>query len=211
MDADYWRTKWANQQIAFHQREANPHLVANVSRLRLAPGSRVFVPLCGKTRDIAWLLDQGYRVAGAELVRTAVEQLFDELGVTPQITSVGALRHYRAPGIDIFAGDLFALTAETLGPVDAVYDRAALVALPVPMRDRYVGHVMALAADAPQLLVAYVYDQSVLSGPPFSVSRDEVQRHYGPRYKVTLLGSFEVSGGLKGQCPAHEDVWLIAG
>lgn len=209
MEANFWREKWAQGQIGFHQSEANPLLVDNMARLALPPGSRVFVPLCGKTRDIAWLLSQGYRVCGAELVETAVAQLFDELGMAPVITPEGAGRRYRAAEVDIVVGDLFALSAEALGAVDAVYDRAALVALPLAMRERYAAHLSALTGAAPQLLVTFVYDQSVMSGPPFSVSRDEVHRHYRDRHDVSLIASHEVVGGLKGQCPASEDVWLL--
>ena len=88
--------------------------------LSLAKGSRLFLPLCGKTPDIGWLLSRGYRVAGAELSAVAIEQLFAELGVTSKITTVGSLDHYRAPQLDIFVGDIFTVTPELLGPVDAI-------------------------------------------------------------------------------------------
>ena len=209
MEANFWREKWAKGETAFHQSEANPLLVDNMAKLELPHGSRVFVPLCGKTRDIAWLLSQGYRVCGAELVETAVVQLFDGLGLAPVITLEGAGCRYRAAEVDIVVGDLFALSADVLGAVDAVYDRAALVALPQAMRERYAVHLIELTDAAPQLLLTFVYDQSLMSGPPFSVSRDEVDRHYRDRYEVALIGSHEVVGGLKGQCAASEDVWLL--
>lgn len=209
MEANFWREKWANGEIAFHQSEANPLLVEHMAKLALPPGSRVFVPLCGKTRDIAWLLSQGYRVCGAELVETAVQQLFHELDMAPTITPEGTGRRYGVAGVDIFVGDLFALSAVALGAVDAVYDRAAMVALPPAMRERYATHLIALTDAAPQLLLTFVYEQSQMSGPPFSVSHDEVRRHYGNRYGVTLIASHEVVGGLKGRCPASEEVWLL--
>lgn len=209
MEANFWREKWARGEIAFHQSEANPLLVDNMAKLERRHGSRVFVPLCGKTRDIAWLLSQGYRVCGAELVEAAVAQLFDELGLVPVITPEGAGQRYRAAEVDILVGDLFALSADALGVVDAVYDRAALVALPQAMRERYVAHLLELTGAAPQLLLTFVYDQSHMSGPPFSVSRDEVRRHYRDSHDVTLIASHEVVGGLKGQCAASEDVWLL--
>lgn len=209
MHTNYWREKWAKRQIAFHRSEANPHLVQNFARLELPKGSGIFVPLCGKTRDIAWLLDHGHHVCGSELVETAVEELFEELGIAPEISSTGATRLYHAANINIFVGDFFALSAEALGPVDAVYDRAALVALPQDMRERYTEHLMALTGSAPQLLVTYVYDQNLVNGPPFSIDRHEVRRHYGDSYDVRLIASAEVEGGLKGLCPAQEDVWEL--
>ncbi len=210
MQTSYWREKWAKRQIAFHQSEASPLLMNNVARLELPKHCRIFVPLCGKTRDIGWLLDQGFRVAGVELVQTAVDELFEELGMLPEVESSGSARLYHAANINIFVGNFFALSAEALGPVDAVYDRAALVALPHDMRARYAAHLMALNDTARQLLVTYVYDQSKANGPPFSVDRDEVRGLYGDSYNVQLIASAEVPSGLKGLCPAREDVWVIA-
>lgn len=209
MEPNFWREKWAKGETAFHQREANPLLVEHMARLELPPGSRVFLPLCGKTKDIAWLLTQGYRVCGAELVETAVEQLFDELGVAPVIAPERTGRRYSAAGLDIFVGDLFALSVDALGAVDAVYDRAALVALPQAMRERYAVHLTALTGAVPQLLLTFFYDQCLMSGPPFSVSGDEVRRHYGDRHAISLIASHEVVGGLKGQCAAREEAWLL--
>lgn len=209
METGFWHAKWEKNEIGFHLDQVNPLLVEHFGRLALAAGQRVFVPLCGKTRDIHWLLDAGYRVAGAELSPTAVEQLFADLGVTPDISQVGALGQFSAPGIDIYVGDIFALAAGELGPVDAVYDRAALVALPETMRRRYAHHLAELTHRAPQLLIAYEYDQSRQDGPPFSVSADEVARCHGDRFALSLLASVDVPGGLKGKCPAQEHVWLL--
>lgn len=209
MDATFWHDRWASNEIGFHKSEANPLLVKYVDELSLAKGSRLFLPLCGKTLDIGWLLSRGYRVAGAELSAVAIEQLFAELGVTPTITTVGSLDHYRAPQLDIFVGDIFTVTPELLGPVDAIYDRAALVALPRDMRARYAEHLMTLTGQAPQLLISFEYDQRVMEGPPFSVSNEEIREHYGQRYGIRVLTSLDVPGGLKGRCPAEEAVYLL--
>lgn len=91
-----------------------------------------------------WLLSNGYRVIGAELVESAIEQLFAELAITPTISFVGDIKHYNAPNIDIFVGDIFELSSKILGPVDAIYDRAALIALPDETRTRYAAHLMAI-------------------------------------------------------------------
>lgn len=209
MDANFWHQRWETNNIAFHGSEANPLLVNYFKELSLAEDSRVFVPLCGKTLDIDWLLANGYRVAGAELSRIAIEQLFAELGTEPTISGVGELKHFSATNIDIFVGDIFALSGSMLGPVDAVYDRAALVALPEHMRQRYTTHLMEITAKAPQLLVCYEYDQSLMEGPPFSISSEEVYEHYGDDYNITLVASTTVPGGLKGTCAAKENVWLL--
>jgi thiopurine S-methyltransferase len=196
-------------EIAFHQNEANPLLVKYLGELSLVKGSRIFIPLCGKTRDIAWLLTNGYGVAGAELSKIAIEQLFAELGVAPKISSIGKLEHYCATNIDIFVGDIFDLSSNLLGLVDAIYDRAALVALPLEMRKQYTEHLIQITDKAPQLLICYVYDQSAIDGPPFSISKEEVNQHYVDSYMLTLIASADVSGGMKGKCAAIENVWLL--
>ena len=64
MDSDFWHQKWEQGEIGFHESQVNPVLVGNLESLNLTKGSRLFLPLCGKTHDIAWLLAQGYRIAG---------------------------------------------------------------------------------------------------------------------------------------------------
>lgn len=209
MDEDFWRGKWRDGQLGWHQKTAHPMLVRHLPALDLQPGARVFVPLCGKTLDIHWLLAAGFRVAGVELVEAAVEQLFSELGIGPAISDHGTLRRFSAAGIEVFAGDLFALDQTLLGAVDAVYDRAALVALPDGMRPRYAAHLADVTGRAPHLLLAFVYDQSLMDGPPFSVTDDEVRQLYAGVYDAEPLDGSEVAGGLKGFCPATEKVWLL--
>ena len=209
MDASFWHQRWEKNEIAFHQSKANPLLVKYFHQLSLAKGSRIFVPLCGKTLDISWLLSSDYRVAGAELSQIAIEQLFMDLGVQPTISGVGEVDQWSAKHIDIFAGDIFALSRKILGPVDAVYDRAALVAFPEEMRNRYTAHLTEITDKAPQLLITYDYDQNVMEGPPFSISNEEVKRYYTVNYDVTLIASIDVPGGLKGKCAANENVWLL--
>jgi thiopurine S-methyltransferase len=209
MDPSFWHERWRRGQIAFHAPDVNPHLVAHLDALSLAPGSRLFLPLCGKTLDIGWLLARGFRVAGAELSAIAVEQLFEELAVAPQTTELGAVTHCAAPGLDVFVGDIFDVTRTMLGPVDATYDRAALVALPAEMRARYAAHLIEITGGAPQLLVSFEYDPAIMDGPPFPVPADEVRRHYGERYDVQLLAAGPVPGGFAGHRDVGEAVWLL--
>jgi len=209
MEADFWHKKWEINEIGFHITEANPLLVKYFPALDLKKTNRVFVPLCGKTLDIGWLLSNGYRVVGAELSKTAIEQLFQGLGIEPIISMIDSITHYSGDNIDIFVGDVFLLTKDLLGPVDAIYDRAALVALPELMRERYTAHLATITNNAQQLLISFDYDQNAMAGPPFSISNEEIKRHYDSIYHVNQLGSHDVAGGLKGICKANENVWLL--
>ncbi len=209
MEAEFWHDRWATGRIGFHEAAPNGLMVAHLGTLGLAPGARLFLPLCGKTRDIGWLLGRGYRVAGAELSRVAVEQLFDELGLVPEVAPAGAMERFRAGGVEVFVGDVFDLGAEMLGPVDAVYDRAALVALPAAVRGRYGAHVHAVTGGARQLVIAFEYDQGAAEGPPFSVDAAEIGRVYGGLYAARRLARVAVEGGLRPGVAAVETVWLL--
>ena len=209
MDPNFWHKRWEKNEIGFHQSVVNVLLSDHFSGLSLPQTSRVFVPLCGKTRDIAWLLSQGHRVVGVELSKLAVEELFVDLGVAPKISVQGELLRYSAPGLEIFVGNIFELSGDLLGRVDAIYDRAALVAFPAEMRGRYGAHVAAITQLAPQFLICFEYDQAVMNGPPFSIDRQKVHDVYGAHYQIEPITNRDVAGGLKGKCPAQETVWHL--
>ena len=209
MEANFWLERWQNNQIGFDQQEVNPFLINHVNKLGLVARQRVFVPLCGKTIDIVWLLQQGYQVVGVELSELAIQQLFQLLGLIPQISTVGAFKLYQAEKIDIYVGDFFELTADLLGTVDAIYDRAAFIALPEAMRLDYSRHLTAVSHTAPQLLVSIEYDQSIVAGPPFSIEEQEIRTHYGASYTISLLERIGIADGLKGKYPAADVAWLL--
>jgi thiopurine S-methyltransferase len=209
MEPNFWHERWEKNQISFHLKAPNSLFVKYFQKLALAPDARVFLPLCGKTLDIHWLLSQGYTVVGAELSELAIIQLFEELGLEPEIKTVSGLKQYSAPNIDIFVGNFFDVTSTLLGPVDAIYDRAALVALPLEMRVKYTTHLIEVTQKnknaIPQLLICFEYDQSIMDGPPFSISEAEVKQHYSHNYSSQLLESIVAFGD-----PAFkENAWLL--
>lgn len=208
MDKNYWHQRWGANRIAFHNLEAHPLLIKHFKDISKQKPGRVFVPLCGKTLDITWLLTNGHQVAGVELSELAIEQLFAGLGIEPTITEVDGFKHYSATNIDIFSGDFFDLTSNILGPIDAIFDRAALVALPEEIRAQYAKHIASITNAAPQLLITFEYDQSLANGPPFSVSSAEVHQHYAKCYDIRALAEVDVVGGVKGTA-ATESVWLL--
>ena len=208
MDASFWHERWETGRIAFHEGAPNTLLTENFGKLGLRR-ARVFAPLCGKSEDLAWLAGQGHIVCGAELDRRAVEAFFDEHGLAPEITEVGALRRYSAGAVTLFQGDIFALDAATLGPVDLIFDRAALVALPPAMRPGYTAHLRDITAGAPQFLITFEYDQTAMDGPPFSVLPDEVTRHYAATHDVTELARRAIAGPLQKRTTGEETAWHI--
>lgn len=209
-NAVFWQEKWERGETGFHGAHANPLLTRHFGALDLPVGARIFVPLCGMSQDMVWLAGWGYRVIGCELSEIAVERFFSDLGVTPDVVQVGTLRCFSASDICIFTGNIFDLTPDLLGPVEGIYDRAALIALPEDLRRAYVAHLLALTGPVPELLVTLTYDQSCLKGPPFSVDEDFVRAAYGKVYEIRCLQIRDVAGGLKGRCPASESVWQFS-
>ncbi|OUJ12838.1 thiopurine S-methyltransferase [Acetobacter okinawensis] len=210
MDAEFWLAKWKRNETGFHALHPHPALVTYFSGLCAVRGGCVFVPLCGKSLDIHWLLKNNYRVIGVELSHLAVEQLFAELGIHPVISHLPAgVVVFEGVNIRVFVADIFALTPDMLGPVDIVYDRAALVALPAPMAARYARHLTQLTKCADQFLVCVEYDQERLSGPPFAVMAQDVERYYAQDYTIASIDRSPVANGIKGKEPGYEHIWFL--
>lgn len=195
MEPAFWQQRWADNQIGFHQAQVNPYLQTYWPQLQLAPGSRVLVPLCGKSLDLAWLAGQGHRVLGVELSRRAVEDFFREHGLEAEVRQQGAFEVWRSGDVQLWCGDFFALRAEDVADCVGLYDRAAVIALPVQMRARYMQLLSGLLpANSRGLVVTLEYDQSLLAGPPFSV-RDEELRQGFAGWQVDQLEAVEVIEG----------------
>ncbi|OOG57794.1 thiopurine S-methyltransferase [Rhodanobacter sp. B05] len=189
MDPDFWHQRcWREGRTGFHQDRPTPLLLEHWPALALSPGSRVFVPLAGKSLDIVWLAAQGHRVLGVELSPLAVAQFFDEHGLAPQVHHSHRGRHYRAGNIELICGDVFGLDADVLADCAAVYDRAALIALPPPLRRRYVRELHALLpAGCRALLITLEYPPHEKRGPPFAVPEAEMRELYGRDWQVETL------------------------
>jgi thiopurine S-methyltransferase len=185
---EFWRERWRTGQIGFHQPATERNLVGHWEDLELAEGSRVFVPLCGKSLDLLWLQERGHVVTGVELSATALEAFCMENGIPAGRRSIDGFDLYEAPGIDLLRGDFFALTSALLGPISAVYDRAALISWADELRETYVEHMTALTRSGTQtLLITLEYPQVQMAGPPFSVDRDNVERLYARHHAVQEL------------------------
>lgn len=193
MDPEFWHARWRQNQIGFHQREINAHLQDHWERLGLSPESRVFVPLCGKSRDLLWLRARGHSVLGVEISPVAVKDFFQENGLAAKVSRRGPFEVWSTDGLEILLGDFFALRADDVKDCDGVYDRASLIALPPAMRELYVGQVEAIfPSRLPTLLVTLEYAQEQMKGPPFAVHEDEVRALYESAHRVQRLFASEV-------------------
>lgn len=175
MEADFWHSRWQEGRIGFHQSDVNDFLKNWWPSLKLPAQSSVFVPLCGKSKDMLWLAAQGHQVIGVELSEIAAQDFFAEQNVQPDIEQEGTFVRYSANGVSIWCGDFFDLTPTDLQSVTGVFDRAALIALPKDMRQRYAEHLRTLLPAGCQLvLVGMEYDEVQMTGPPFNVPWSEI-------------------------------------
>lgn len=188
MDPDFWHQRWQDNEIGFHQDQPTPLLQKHWPAVAAPAGCTVFVPLAGKSLDMVWLAAQGHRVLGVELSQLAVERFFTEHGLQPDIRETRYGRHYRAGDIELICGDAFALDSTVLADCAAVFDRAALIALPPELRLRYVDALYGcLPAECRGLLITLEYPAHEKAGPPFSVIESEVNERFGRDWVVDLL------------------------
>jgi thiopurine S-methyltransferase len=188
MDTEFWHERWHLGETGWHLDRVNPGLEKHWGQLALPSEARIFVPLCGKTEDLAWLAAQGHRIVGVELSPVAAEAFFTEHAWRPEVIQTERLRSFRADRIEILCGDYFQLQRADLGQVDGIYDRGALVALPPETRERYVLHLRALLpSPVCSLLVALDYPQHQMPGPPFAVSPAEVLRYFADTHEIQAL------------------------
>ncbi|USD66506.1 thiopurine S-methyltransferase [Vibrio sp. SCSIO 43136] len=211
-DQELWHSKWAANQIGFHLTDVNPLLKQYWPKLGPAHEMNVLVPLCGKSEDLVWLAEKHHEVIGVELSDIAVRAFFAEHFYTPTVTPLnGQHSLYQFDELSLYAGDFF---TAPIAPVDLVYDRAALIALPQELREQYVEKVLSCAKDGAKiLLVTLDYQQQDMKGPPFAVPASEVEQLFSRCKSVTKLErneNIERHGKLKEASPYFaEEVWLI--
>ena len=193
MQPEFWLDRWRRAQIGFHQSAVDRHLKAYWPTLKMAPRSRVFVPLCGKSLDMLWLREQEHEVMGVELAAAALEAFCMEHGILATRRSIGPFDLYEARGFALYCGDFFKLTPALLEGVSAVYDRASLISWTPSLRASYVEQMTGVTTPGTRtLLIAVEYPADQMSGPPFPVTRDEIERLYAPHHSITQLGRHDI-------------------
>lgn len=189
MEANFWHDKWQRNEIGFHNSEVHPLLLRYWPTLALPDDARVLVPMAGKSLDVLWLSEQGFSVAAAELSRLAADAFFAEHNWPARKTERARHVVYSHGQLEFWVGDFFALRDENLPAFDAVYDRAALIALPPEMRKRYADTLAALLKPGAQyLLISLEYPDDRPNGPPFAIGGEEIARLFGDRFAIHCHG-----------------------
>ena len=190
MKADFWHERWEKGEIGFHQQDFNRHMLAFTGLLGLSPGAHILVPLCGKSLDMLWLARQGYRVTGIEISERAARDFFVENRLAYELDRNPGVVSYRGEQVSILCMDFFTVESTHLPRIEAVFDRASLIALPPKMRAAYAGYLAGLLDPGTRaLLVTLEYPQEEMRGPPFSVTFAEVQQLFGLHFAIEHLYS----------------------
>ncbi|MDF9391469.1 MULTISPECIES: thiopurine S-methyltransferase [Methylococcus] len=197
MDPDFWHERWQQKQTGFHQSQVDPLLETFWPRCVDPARPRVFVPLCGKSLDMMWLRNRGHAVLGNELSPIAVDDFFRENGLSADTTPLGhGFVRVQSGEMSLLCGNYFELTPDLMGEIGAVYDRAALVAMPPAMQDRYAGQMLRLLPHhPPMLLITLEYEPAEMNGPPFPVPEETVVRLFSPAYRIELLSARDALEG----------------
>jgi thiopurine S-methyltransferase len=190
MKPDFWHERWERGEIGFHQHDFNQHMQTFIDRLGISPGAHILVPLCGKSLDMLWLAQQGYRVTGIEISERAARDFFVENRLACELDRKPGVISYHGDQINILCMDFFTVENTHLPHIGAVYDRASLIALPPEMRPAYAEHLARLLDPGTRsLLLTLDYPQEEMHGPPFSVTFDEVRRLFDSQFSIEPLHS----------------------
>ncbi len=194
MQAEFWHHCWQNQRIGFHQSDVHPLLPVVLSQLSWDRTKAIFVPLCGKSLDLWWLSGLG-QVIGAELSELACQQFYQEQRQPYAVSCYKEFQHFTHQNVAIWQGDYFRLEPAQLGSTGLIYDRAALIALPAPMRFEYVRQLKQLCqGPVSLLLLSLEYPQGEMSGPPFSVVEQEIRQLFDFASSIELLAVRNLTG-----------------
>lgn len=187
MGKKFWLDRWESGETPFNLTEVHPDLIEYFPQLKAKQSATVLVPLCGKSIDMIWLLKQGCHVIGVELSPIAVESFFKDQRIQYEKTKWGEFHAYKSDHIDILCGDFFSLNTVDLPTIDVIYDRAALIALPQKLRQKYADILIHVSNTATKMLLKTLESDDIAEGPPYPVNEAEVQSLYGEVFRIKRL------------------------
>ena len=188
MEHKFWHDRWENDRIGFHQETINPYLNEYVSHLEISTSRCIFVPLCGKTKDMLWLAEKGFHVIGVEINEKAILSFFNENKIEYITKEESKICCFSSKNITIYKADIFDLEPRHMKNADCFYDRAALIALPKSTRSNYIQQMKTLTGNSPiGLLVSIEYLPTQSEFPPFCIKEEEIADLFSANFAVGKL------------------------
>ncbi len=183
---EYWLKRWESSDISFHQDKVNYKLISFIHKMKAKKGDAVFVPLCGKSLDMLWLLNHGFRVVGMELSPIACRAFFSENNLDVQVVEYNNFTCFKSRNIEIFCGDFFEINPKDVA-VSSVYDRGALVAFHPDLWHKYATRLMQITNKKADILLLALETSCKVQGPPFPIDASEIDLLFGEDYLITQL------------------------
>jgi thiopurine S-methyltransferase len=189
----FWEEKyWSKNLSPWHLKDVHKQLIEYEKELFPTKPARVLVPLCGKTVDLRFLYENGYEVVGVEGTELAIQEFFKEQNIEHTRSSYGSggsMYQSTDKRLTILNTNFFTIEdPEYVGTFDAVWDRAAIVAVEPEHRVFFAAACKRLLKPIFRyLLVVTDYDQSLVQGPPYSVTSVEVDELYKDWAAITKL------------------------
>ncbi|KAJ8302290.1 hypothetical protein KUTeg_021277 [Tegillarca granosa] len=87
---EQWKAAWENGKAVWQVHHVNVALKRNIHRLKIENSGdpKILLPLCGKTRDIKWLWEQGFTVVGVEVSEIAIKDFFAENDIKYEVSQI---------------------------------------------------------------------------------------------------------------------------
>lgn len=188
MEISYWQSRWRKDNTGWHMDNVYPPLANIWSQLSIKSSAKVFVPLCGKSLDLRWLVERGHQVTGVDVSQKALEDVINYTNQSFTKDSSHGFTIYRSESLELWQGDFLKLPVKKIPQPDVIYDKASIVALPPEMRGSYAQKILSLCGKHTHIILqTFEYDQSEMNGPPFSVDENELKHHFGHDFEFTLM------------------------
>ena len=193
MELSYWISRWNKGNTGFHMENGYSGLEKHWPSLNIPAEGIALVPLCGKSLDLIWLSNRLKKVIGVEISEKAIIEFLKENKLNAEKNHYTEFTIYKAENTELWCGDFLKLPVHKIPELSLVYDKAALTALPEPMRKKYTTKVQSLMGNHTKLLLHhFVYPQQEMKGPPFSVSVAELNNFFDHNYTIKQLEKNEL-------------------
>jgi len=188
MELSYWLSRWRKNKIGFHMADGYPALEHHLTHIPFPKRRTALAPLCGKSRDLITLTHHFNNVIGVEISEKAIGEFLQENSLSATESSFADFKIFEAGSITLWCGDFMKLPARKLPIIDVIYDKAALVALPPEKRGKHAEKLISLCSEYTFILLHhFIYNQDEMPGPPFSVSKPELNKYFGRWFKTEIL------------------------
>lgn len=181
-EALYAEARAGASPVAWDHGEPTPYLVEWMAeRFGRGGHGRAVVIGCAYGDDAEFVASYGFAVTAFDISRTAVE---------------AARSRHPGSEVDYRWGDLLDVPAQWLGAFDLVIECTTLQALPVELHEAAATGVASLCGPGGEVLViARCPGESDPPGPPWLLSRDEVECVAVEGVRLTLLRRIPMRGG----------------